>query len=249
MRVLVAIPVFNEARYIAAVLDRVRRFASDVLVIDDGSTDATPDLLRDARPLAVIRHARNMGYGQSLIDAFAFARGRRYEWVVTMDCDDQHEPDAIPHFVAEAAAGGCDVVSGSRYLRRMPDGDAPPADRRRINATMTWLINETLGLSLTDAFCGFKAHRVSALRRVRLDVPGYAFPMQLWVQVAAAGLRVRELPVRLIYRDYSRQFGGSLDDAEIRLQHYLDVFNQELRRVGWAARGNERCLPTHSTDS
>lgn len=249
MRVLVAIPVFNEARYIAAVLDRVRRFASDVLVIDDGSTDATPDLLRDARPLAVIRHARNMGYGQSLIDAFAFAHGRRYDWVVTMDCDDQHEPDAVPHFVAEAESGGCDIVSGSRYLRRMPDSDAPPADRRRINATMTWLINETLGLSLTDAFCGFKAHRVSALRRLRLDVPGYAFPMQLWVQVAAAGLRVRELPVRLIYRDYSRQFGGSLDDAEIRLQHYLDVFNQELRRVGWAARGNERCSPTHSTDS
>jgi len=248
MRVLVAIPVFNEDRYIVAVLDRVHRFASDVLVIDDGSTDATPDLLRDARPLAVIRHARNLGYGRSLIDAFAFAQGRRYDWVVTMDCDDQHEPDAIPRFVAEAQAGGCDIVSGSRYLQAMPDSDAPPVDRRRINATMTWLINESLGLSLTDAFCGFKAHRVASLRRLRLDVPGYAFPMQLWVQAAAAGLRVRELPVRLIYRDYSRQFGGSLDDAEIRLQHYLDVFNQELRRVGWTACNSERCSQIHATD-
>ena len=76
--------------------------------------------------------------------------------------------------------------------------------------TMTTIINDLFHLGLTDAFCGFKAHRVSSLRRLKLDVSGYAFPLQLWPQVAAAGLRLTELPVRLIYNDPTRHFGGSL---------------------------------------
>src|SRR5262249_9156313 len=111
MRSLVAIPVFNEERYLARVLSEVRRYTGDVLVIDDGSTDATPDLLRDLRPLCVIRHSTNLGYGRSLIDAFAFAAGRGYDWVVTMDCDDQHEPARIPDFLAAARRGLADIIS------------------------------------------------------------------------------------------------------------------------------------------
>lgn len=237
MRLLVAIPVFNEERYLPRVLSEVRRYASDVLVVDDGSSDATPELLRELRPTAVIRHAKNLGYGQSLIDAFAFAAGRRYDWIITMDCDDQHEPSRIPDFVAEAERGEADIVSGSRYLAELGGNDAPPVDRRRINATITWMVNETLGLSLTDGFCGFKAHRVAAMKRLSLDVAGYAFPLQFWVQAAAASLRIRELPVRLIYQDPTRHFGGALDDPEARLRHYLDVFNRELARVRW----RERC--------
>ncbi|MFO0973746.1 MAG: glycosyltransferase family 2 protein [Phycisphaerae bacterium] len=233
MRVLVAIPVFNEERYLVRVLDEVRRHARDVLVVDDGSTDATPRLLSEARGLNVIRHRENRGYGQSLIDAFSFAAAEQFDWVVTMDCDDQHEPARLPHFAAAMRQDDADIISGTRYGAALVGNDVPPADRRRINTTITWLVNDVLRLSLTDAFCGFKAHRVAALRGLRLDETGYAFPLQFWVQTAAAGLRIRELPVRLIYNDPTRHFGGSLDDPEARLQHYLDVFNRELARCGW----------------
>lgn len=236
MKTLVAIPVFNEERYLRDVLSKVSHYARDVLVVDDGSTDATPDLLRELQPLAVIRHSTNMGYGRSLIDAFSFAASRGYDWVITMDCDDQHEPARIPHFLSAARRGNTDIVSGSRYLTSFDANDRPPADRRRINATITWMLNTTLGLGLTDAFCGFKAHRVSAMQRMRLDVPGYAFPLQFWVQAAALGLRVVELPVRLIYQDQNRHFGGMLDDADVRLRHYLDVFDRELARADWTRR-------------
>ncbi len=86
MRTLIAIPVYNEERYIPKVLSAVLRYSSDVLVIDDGSTDSTPSLLAKY-PVEVIRHARNRGYGRSLRDAFAFAQANRYDWVITMDCD------------------------------------------------------------------------------------------------------------------------------------------------------------------
>ncbi len=233
MRTLVAIPVFNEERYVRAVLSRVLSIHPDVLVIDDGSSDNTPHVLPDF-PVDVIRHARNRGYGKSMIDAFRFAVAEKFDWLITMDCDEQHEPAAIPAFIEEAAKGGADIISGSRYLLPAAGDDRPPADRRAINATITAEINSrlagSLGAILTDSFCGFKAYRVSSLRPLRPTVPGYAFPMQFWVQAAAAGLRVREMPVRRIYNDLTRTFGGTLDDAQERLRHYRRILHRELRR-------------------
>jgi hypothetical protein len=112
----------------------------------------------------------------------------------------------------------------------LPAIGSPPADRRAINATITELVNHTLGLHLTDAFCGYKAYRTCALKKLSLDESGYAFPLQFWVQAAAQGLRISEIPVRLIYNDPNRSFGGPLDDAAIRLQHYCEVFRRELAK-------------------
>jgi dolichol-phosphate mannosyltransferase len=241
VRLLIAIPVFNEIKYVGRVLDRIKSFHPDVLAIDDGSTDGTAEALAGRRDISLIRHSENRGYGQSLIDAFAWADGRGYDWVITMDCDEQHEPEMIPEFIreielAEASADGADVISGSRYLVARPDDDLPPGDRRQINQTLTTMFNELFDLKLTDSFCGFKAHRMSAMRELRLDVAGYAFPMQLWPQIAFHGLRVKEIAVRLIYNDPNRYFGGSLDDAGNRLRHYLEVLRGEMAKLSEEVR-------------
>jgi glycosyltransferase involved in cell wall biosynthesis len=231
LRYLVAIPVYNEERHLPRVLAAVALYSHDILVIDDGSTDATPGLLAARRDILTITHLENRGYGQSLIDAFHLADRCGFDWVISIDCDEQHEPVQLPAFVAEAARNRADVISGSRYLRAHPADDPAPPDRRRINHTINTIAEQVLGLRLTDSFCGFKAHRVAAMRRLRLDEPGYAFPLQFWVQCVRAGLRIRELPVRRIYRDTSREFGGTLDDPAARLQHYLEVFVRELGRA------------------
>jgi glycosyltransferase involved in cell wall biosynthesis len=118
INMLIAIPVFNEEAYVARVLARVKRYADHVLVIDDGSTDATPDLLARTPGIEIIRHPVNAGYGRSLIDAFAFASRHRFDWLITMDCDEQHEAAAIPQFTTTIADNDADIISGSRYLRR-----------------------------------------------------------------------------------------------------------------------------------
>jgi dolichol-phosphate mannosyltransferase len=234
-RFLTALPVFNEVDHVAGVLEEVQRYSPQVLVVDDGSTDGTAGVLRewnrraDAGRIQVVTHRHNLGYGAALRSAFEFARLNDYKILVTIDCDGQHEPKRIPRFVA--ASAGWDIVSGSRYLKQYRGDSQPPAERRRINEVLTAELNALLGLNLTDAFCGFKAYRVKALDRLCLSENGYAMPLELWVQAAHAGLRIRELPVPLIYLDESRSFGGSLDDAEVRLAHYREVLARSMAAV------------------
>jgi glycosyltransferase involved in cell wall biosynthesis len=228
-RVLVGIPVYNEEKYVAKVLSEVRRYANDVLVIDDGSTDSTPMKLAE-QSVEVIRHAENRGYGRSMQDMIRWASFDGFDWLITMDCDEQHEPAAIPSFIEKIIEDNADVISGSRYLKQMPDDDAPPSDRRAINKTITDELRDRLGLPITDAFCGFKAYRVSACEKLSLDIDGYDFPMQFWVQAVAHGLRITEVPVRLIYNDPTRSFGGPLDNPTSRLDHYRTTMCRELER-------------------
>jgi dolichol-phosphate mannosyltransferase len=139
-----------------------------------------------------------------------------------MDCDGQHEPARIP--VLLEAIHDADIVSGSRYLRDFRQTALPtPADRRYINQTITAELNDAFGLHLTDAFCGFKAYRTSALSRLHITETGWGMPLQLWVQAAQAGLRIKEIGVPRIYLDPTRTFGGRLDDAEQRLRYYRQV--------------------------
>ena len=241
MRLLIAIPVYNERKYVSGVLDRVKTFHPDILVINDGSTDGTQDVLAARKDIRLITHATNQGYGQSLIDAFNYADRHGYDWVITMDCDEQHEPEMIPAFIDEIKKDRWDLISGSRYLRPNKEDDLPPGDRRSINATITEVLNSLFNLGITDAFCGFKAHRVAPTVALKLDEKGYAFPMQLWPRVAKAGLRLTEIPVRLIYNDPNRYFGGKLDDATFRLKHYLSVLQAELEKFDQPASESATC--------
>jgi dolichol-phosphate mannosyltransferase len=225
---LTALPVFNEVQHVDAVLDEVLRYSAEVLVVDDGSTDGTAELLAGRKDIRVVRHPVNKGYGAALNSAFQYTLEHGFDVLVTIDCDGQHEPQRIPHFVA--ASDNAQIVSGSRYLERFDADSQPPEQRRRINAQITAEINQCLGLQLTDAFCGFKAYRADALTKLKVTEPGYAMPLEVWVQAAKAGLTIVELPVPLIYLDESRSFGGALDDGAKRLEYYHTVIQRSLAR-------------------
>ena len=239
-RVLIGIPVFNEAKYVSDVLSEVLRYASDVLVIDDGSTDATPRLLAE-HPVEVIRHAQNRGYGRSMQDMLRWAQVDGFDWLITMDCDEQHEPAAIPHFMEAIEEDNCDVISGSRYLQTDANSDLPPPDRRTINHALTSDLNAALGIGITDAFCGFKAYRVSALQQLRITETGYAMPLELWVQAVHLQLNIREIAVPLIYLDECRSFGSVMDDGTTRLAYYRRVIRESMLAV----KATSSPLPGH----
>ncbi|MCS7168690.1 MAG: glycosyltransferase family 2 protein [Gemmatales bacterium] len=239
MRILVAIPVYNEVRHVSEVLRQVRAVADEILVVNDGSTDGTGELLARESDLHLIVHRHNRGYGAAIRSAMAFARAHHYDVLVTMDCDGQHEPHRIP-VLLEALSEDVEMVSGSRYLRRFRHDHEPPEDRRRINQLITQELRDRLGLPITDAFCGFKAYRVSALRDLDLTEDGWGMPLQLWVQAAFLGWRIREVAVPRLYLDPTRAFGGLLDDPEVRLAYYREVLARELARCSAAGRGGSR---------
>lgn len=241
MSVLIAIPVYNEAGYVQGVLERVKEYADNILIIDDGSTDGTPEILESLREpmnLDIIQHETNKGYGQAIIESFRHGAARGYDWVITMDCDEQHEPSHIPEFMSAIERDDLDIISGSRYLNLDAETEIAPADRRAINMTLAGEINDIMGYTLTDAFCGFKAHRVSAMNRITLTETGYAFPMQLWAQCSAHNLRIGEIEVDLIYNDPNRTFGGGLDDATHRLAHYRSILAQEIQKANESVKAD-----------
>jgi glycosyltransferase involved in cell wall biosynthesis len=247
LRCLTALPIYNEARHIPAVLEEVRRYSNEILVVDDGSTDDTPKVLAEQPNVHVVTHERNLGYGAALRTAFEFAAKNGYDVIVTIDCDGQHQPRLIPELAAAVFPPGerpVDIVSGSRYLKTLDGNSVPPEERRRINVAITQLVNDRLCLDLTDAFCGFKAYRVAALKKIKITELGYAMPLQFWAQAAALGLRIVEFPVPLVYLEEKRSFGGSLDDGQRRLAYYQTVLDREIEAVAFcpsAARGGARC--------
>ncbi|MFK7766130.1 MAG: glycosyltransferase family 2 protein [Mariniblastus sp.] len=223
---LAALPVFNEVTSVASVLDEVGRHCKNILVVDDGSSDGTSELLAQRDDIILVTHPQNKGYGAALVTAFEYAHENGYDVLVTIDCDGQHEPQRIREFVKESLVSGADIVSGSRYLKEFDEDSPPPEQRRLINHQVTKTLNDRMGFDLTDSFCGFKAYRVEALAKLKVTETGYAMPLELWVQAACQKLSVVEVAVPRIYLDESRSFGDKLDDPETRLNYYYEVMNK-----------------------
>ena len=227
---LLVIPAHNEASTVAQVVRATREAmpGAEIAVIDDGSSDATAHCAA-AAGATVLQGGPLHGYGAALMRGFRHAVECGASTVATLDADGQHDPRSLPalhHLLRH-----CDIASGSRYHPSCAEGvGAAPLDRMDINRELTAHINAITGWTLTDAFCGFKAYRVEALRRLVLDEPGYGFPLQLWVEAWRAGLTVAELPVRKIYLPVDRLFGDGLDDAAVRRAYYGAVLERTLAR-------------------
>lgn len=230
-RRVVLIPVYNEVRHLDGLLARLREvYDGDVVCIDDGSSDGSACVLKkiEDQRTRVVLQGRNRGYGATLLHGFREVIHAEYDYMITMDSDGQHRPDWISGFFKDIAAW--DIVSGSRYCKESDSEGRVPSDRRAINVRVTDVINDITGFGITDAFCGFKAYRVSALAKLDITETGYAMPLQLWLQARHFGLKVTERPVSRIYDDPHRSFGGDLDNPEVRLGLYLDTIEKERQR-------------------
>lgn len=225
---IVVLPAYNEGRFISRIIFELKSNTdSDILVIDDGSTDDTYSKIQKSGVTHSIRHKKNSGYGKALIEGFKFAIGCNYEKIVTIDCDAQHEPEMVESFFKEL--DNTDIVSGSRYMEGSPVISGAPRDRIRINRVITSKINRITGYNLTDAFCGFKGYKSEAVKKLDLSVPGYGLPLQFWIQASRQGLKVKEVPVALIYHT-RESFSGRLASPKERLKYYKEIIKNETKK-------------------
>jgi glycosyltransferase involved in cell wall biosynthesis len=193
------IPALDEERFIGSVVLQARRHADLVIVVDDGSTDATAEVAR-AAGAHVLRHPCNRGKGAALNTAFQHARRVAPRAVVALDADGQHRPGEIDRVLAPVLAGEADLVVGSRYLGPHGRQAVPPA-RAWGHRLVTGLTNRLSGTRVTDSQNGFRAFSPAAVAAITFSAGGFSVESEMQFLARVHGLRLVEMPVTALYRD------------------------------------------------
>ena len=220
---LAAIPAFNEQKTIGSVVLTAQRYATKVIVIDDGSEDETAWVAERAGA-TVIRHPTNRGYGAALRSCFEYARESEFEVLVILDGDGQHRPEMIPQVVAPVNEGRADVSIGSRFLEGHKSQGIPRYRKFGIGV-ITKLTNMGTRHSgeITDAQSGFRAYSRAAIAAIDpLEANMGASAEILW-EADRKGLRIVEVPIVTDYHA-SRSTHGPV-------QHGLSVIGSMIRYV------------------
>jgi len=230
----IVVPAFDEAETIGDVVAAAVRHAP-VLVVDDGSRDATGAIAR-AAGAGVVRHPRRLGKGQALRTGLAAVRQRGASHVVTMDGDGQHSADDLPALLAAARRAPDAIVVGARVAAGAgEDGGLPPG---RLNAIRVagFFVNWASGLRLEDTQSGFRVYPVDVLGALGARRGGFVLETEVLIAAAARGLAVREVPVTVIPRAPRRsRFRPLADGAAIALYLAQPVSRRWLAEVRAAA--------------
>lgn len=174
-----------------------------MLVVDDGSTDATSDVARVAQ-VELERHARNLGKGAALLTGLNWANTHGYSHIVTADADGQHPPDEIVRLVDIAAPPNA-LLLGVRDLVR----DGAPRANQFSNGLSNQFLSWFTGCGLRDTQCGLRRYPVRETLALRCKDTGYAFEAEVILRASRAGLPIVQEPIRVIY-----------PDATLRLSHF-----------------------------
>jgi glycosyltransferase involved in cell wall biosynthesis len=221
--ICVVIAAYNEAAMIARVVSEVRRAEYRVVVVDDGSQDATAQVAR-AAGATVVQHPFNLGQGAALQSGIDLALATGAEVIVTFDADGQHSAADISRLAAALVEENADFVLGSRFLE--PSSNIPPLRRLLLKAA-TVFTRVTTGLRLTDAHNGLRAMTRRGAGAIRLRQNRMAHASELLAQIGASGLHYVERPVTIHYSAYSIAKGQKTSDSVVIL---LDLFARALYR-------------------
>ena len=219
----VVIAAYNEASMIARIVSEVRRAGYEVVVVDDGSKDATAQNARTAGAI-VVQHPFNLGQGAALQSGIKFALANGAEAIVTFDADGQHAAADISRLIAALAEEHADFVLGSRFLDA--SSNIPPLRRLLLKAA-TVFTRITTGLRLTDAHNGLRAMTRRGAEAIRMRQNRMAHASELLAQIGSSGLRYVERPVTIHYSAYSTAKGQKTSDSVVIL---LDLFARALYR-------------------
>jgi len=193
-RVAAIIPAFNEGGTIARVVAGVTPHVQRVIVVDDGSADATVERAR-AAGAEVITHPRNQGKGCAVRAGLERAFAGDFTHVLLLDGDMQHLPDEAPALIAEAERTGAAIVLGERLF----DRSRMPWGRYLANRVGSRVLSWFVGVPVRDTQCGFRVFRVDALRRAPLTARGYEIETEMLVKVTRRGGRLASVPVTAVY--------------------------------------------------
>jgi glycosyltransferase involved in cell wall biosynthesis len=195
--VAVVIPAFNEELHIAEVVRRTRDKIDNVLVVDDGSSDATAPRAREAGA-DVIMHPQNRGKGEAIKTGLRHWLDRQFEWVLILDADAQHRPEEIDRFVeAAASAAGPRLILGNR----MNDVHAMPLVRRMVNRYMSRKISQVCGRNIPDTQCGFRMLHRELIPDLLDGADRFEYETEMLIVASRKGFPIESVPISTVYSD------------------------------------------------
>lgn len=194
--IAVLIPAYNAARSLRGVIAGIKKSGLVIVVVDDGSTDATADTARDTG-VHVLRHRTNRGKGAALKTGFRFLLQKGYGAILTIDADGQHDPTLIPHFIQAYKESKGDIIIGSRA----GEFDAMSWLRRFWNQLGVKAVSKLIGIPLTDTQSGYRLIRAEVLQGLPLRAAGYEGELELLIKACKRGHSVREIPIATRYAD------------------------------------------------
>jgi glycosyltransferase involved in cell wall biosynthesis len=190
MAVCVLIPAFNAGKTLAAVLDECAGLGYPLVVVDDGSRDATASIVADHGAI-LLRHNRNLGKGRALRTGFSWALDNGFDMVVTLDADGQHDVSSVPRVVAAAREGVFDILIASRYRQFQEMSGL----RKVWNRFGVWCMRQRTGFEISDSQSGFRCYSGRLLRSVTLGADGYNLEMEILMKAWRNGFSIGSLPV------------------------------------------------------
>ncbi|MCL5054718.1 MAG: glycosyltransferase family 2 protein [Firmicutes bacterium] len=202
MKISIVIPVYNEEKTVQEMIAKVRQipFGKEIIVVDDGSTDKTAEILHSLQEgsLVLLRHEQNKGKGAALRTGFSRASG---EIIIIQDADLEYNPEDYPALLQPILEGKADVVYGSRFL----------GGPHRVlffwhyagNRFLTLLSNILSNLNLSDMETGYKVFKKEVLNQIKLKSNRFGFEPEFTIKIAKRKMRVYEVPISYYGRDYS----------------------------------------------
>ena len=192
---IAAMPAYNEERSIAKMVLACKKYVDEVVVVDDGSTDATGDIA-EALGAYVVRHPENRGYGAALRTCFDTARKLDADQMVIIDSDGQHDPAEIPELL-EPLNSGVDLVIGSRFCNG--NGQDIPAYRKVGMKVLDIVTNLIGGIEVSDSQSGFRAYGKKAIESIRISGDGMSAGSEILLQIKDNDLMFEEVEINCSY--------------------------------------------------
>ncbi len=204
MNTWIVIPAYNEESKLAEVLCGVRKYVSNIVVVDDGSSDRSYDVARDEGVL-VLRHPINRGQGAALATGIEFALRQGAEAIITFDSDGQHAAEDIPKMIEPIKNGRAEAVLGSRFVENTVHN--MPALRRLILKGGILFTRVISNIDVSDTHNGFRVLSREAAQRIEINQDRMAHGSEILDQISKKRIRFVEVPVTIRYSDYSKAKG------------------------------------------
>jgi glycosyltransferase involved in cell wall biosynthesis len=197
---LVIIPAFNEEKTIGSIIQKIKRHADQIVVIDDHSSDDTGKIAR-SYGATVVRHSKNKGVGAVMKTGITYAKKLKPDMVITIDADGQHRPEDIPSLIRPIIEGKADFVLGSRFLAKEPTDML--LQKKIGNKLLSLIVSLLAGVRLTDTQTGFRAINKRALLSLNL-VSDFTYTQEMILVLCHNGFRCAEVPVQVNPRKHGK---------------------------------------------